>query len=106
MTVIGILIHAATRTVRVLHRAVTAAVRAVAVRLRAAWNAHRRLLSTSPAYGAALAAGAATAVKQADPVDVFAAIAAALLAGYTAYRTGGFRRPDPADVPGYLDVPW
>jgi hypothetical protein len=105
-TVIGILIRAAARTVRLLHHAFTAAVRAVAARLRAAWNAHRRLLSTNPAYGAALAAGAATVVRQTDPVDVFAAIAAALLAGYTAYRAGGFRRPDPAGDLGDLDLPW
>ena len=79
---IGTLVHAARRTVRLLHRAVTAAVRAIASRLRAAWHAHRRLLSTNPAYGAALAAGVATVVRQADPLDVIAAIIAAVLAAY------------------------
>jgi hypothetical protein len=105
-TVIGNLIHATGGTVRLLHRAVTSAVRAVAARLCKAWNAHRRLLSTNRAYAAALAAGAATAVRQVEPVDMIAAIAAALLAGYTAYRTGGYRRPDPAGDLGDLDLPW
>ena len=62
------LVHAAAHTVRLLHRAVTATVRAIASRLRTAWQAHCRLLSTNPAYGAALAAGAAAIVRQADPL--------------------------------------
>lgn len=103
---IGTLAHTAGRAVRLLNRAVTAAVRAIASRLRAAWLAHRRLLSTNPAYGAALAAGAATIVRQADPFDMIAAIIAALLAAYTAYRTGGYRRPDPADDMDGLDLSW
>ena len=103
---IGPLVHAAGRTIRVLHRAVSAAGRAIASRLRAAWRAHRRLLSTNPSYAAALAAGAASVVRQADPFDVIAAIIAALLAAYTAYRNGGYRRPDPADHLGDLDMPW
>jgi len=59
--------------VRVAGRAVrtaVVAVRAAVLRLRSAWGPHRRLVASNPAYGAALAAGAAAVVRQREPVDL------------------------------------
>jgi len=80
------MLHRLTRTAHSIHRAIRALWGALLDRLRQAWEMHRRLLRDNPAYAAAAAAGAATIAGQDSPLDLLAAIAAALLAIYAATR--------------------
>ncbi len=80
------LVRSAARVAGVVVHAALAGVRAVASRLCAAWEAHRRLLTTNRSYGAALAAGATAIVRQLEPIDVVAAIVATAFAIVAAVR--------------------
>jgi hypothetical protein len=61
----------------------------IAQRLRSAWSAHRRLIDTNAAYGAALAAGAASIVGQISLERLLVAFLSACLAIYVAVRGRG-----------------
>jgi hypothetical protein len=54
--------------------------------LRDAWEMHLRLLAENPRYAAAIAAGTAALMGHSSPLDLIAAITAALLAIYSATR--------------------
>jgi hypothetical protein len=60
--------------------------RSLADAARALWRRHVQALRHNPAYGAAVAAGAAAIAGQEELLDLLAAIAATALAIYAATR--------------------
>jgi hypothetical protein len=82
--------HALTPTARLaahaIHEVLDPMIEALLERLRAAWDAHLRLLADNPRYAAAVAAGTSALMGQDSPLDLIAAITAALIAIYTATR--------------------